>query len=138
MQNHKSFFQIFKELPKAVTSSTSPDARWGITSILFSSSLFLFPLSLSFWAISISIEGGKIMLPSSIISWIFTGLAVVSFLVWILFSIITLRISFYWYQSHRKEDKSEQLTKIQNAIQLLTEEVRRDRNERNRRSKTDG
>ena len=133
MEKQKSLFRVVRELPKSLPTSTSPDAKWGITSILFSISLFLLPLSLSFWAISLSLEGGQIMLPSSLVSWIFAGLAVVSFLAWIGISIIALRLAFHWYRiSPSITDTSQQLNDIKTSINNLTDEIRRDRNERNK------
>ena len=127
MQSDKSLFQIIRELPKAVPTSTSANAKWGLTSILFSLSLFLFPVSLAFWAISISLEGGKIMLPSSLVSWVFAGLAGVSFLAWVGISIFALKLAARWYRlSPTEKDESQQINDAKDAIITEIRGLRKD------------
>lgn len=139
----KKYWGLVRRLPKSIPTAKSAEAKWGVTSILVSLSLFLFPLSLSFWAIWISLEGGKIMLPSSVISWVFAGLAVLSFLAWIAFAVYTLRVILPWYKLSTSVDTNkpfiDAITKevtdsikpLIGEVQTLVQEIRQDRDERN-------
>jgi hypothetical protein len=153
MDNKTTNWQYLRNLPKALPTSITSESKWGVTSVLASLCLFLFPLSLSFWAIWISLDGGKIMPPSSIPSLVFAILAALSFLSWIGITIYMIRVIFPWYKKSSSVDKADKrlehidqslvnmeirLVNIETGINSLTNEIRnllleirRDRNERN-------
>jgi len=83
------------------------------------------------------------MLPSSVISWVFAGLAVLSFLAWIAFAVYTLRVILPWYKLSTSVDTNkpfiDAITKevtdsikpLIGEVQTLVQEIRQDRDERN-------
>lgn len=118
-----------KENIEAIITTTSRGARWGMFAILVSTSQLLLPLSLSFWALSISFNGGKIMPLTSIASWIFYIIAALSFAGWIGFTIFVLRLGINWRNDQSKDPQQEQLDRIEKGIESLVNQKRRGRDE---------
>lgn len=116
-------------------TTTSRGARWGIFAILVSTSQLLLPLSISFWALSVSFNGGEIMPLTSISSWVFYIIAVISFAGWIGFTIFVFRLGINWRNDQSKDPLLEKLDSIEKSIESLTNEIRQERNERKKSSK---
>jgi hypothetical protein len=133
-----------RSLPRELAKVKKSDAQWEITSILVSISTFLFPLSFSFWAMWVSLDGGEIMLPSSVPSVIFASLSALSFVAWIVVTLYAYKVLLRWYRESatKKDDISQELAELRTELtgsidNLVTEvrsllnEIRQDRNERN-------
>jgi hypothetical protein len=100
-------------------SGNSTSSRWGFFSVLISIDLSLFPLSVSFWAISISLEGGKIMYPSSLLSWLFSALAAISFVFWLGFIIFTILTYRHWRINPLIDNTQQRFDNVQDDIKNL-------------------
>lgn len=120
--NVKVTWRTVSSIPKGLQGARSVDAKWGVASILLSVSLFLFPLSFAFWAMWVSLDGGRIMLPSNSVSWIFAGLAVVSFVAWIIVTVYMLATILPWYASSaakvEREQREEQRRRAREDAQM--------------------
>lgn len=153
--NQENMFQLLWKLWRGKTVVTRADAVWGIFALSASVMLFLFLLALSFWAISISLDGGKIMSPSSPLSWLFFSFAILSFVLWLISVVFVLRVGNRWYKNHPitdapvklsqesindisgrlTESVTNKLESLVNNIGTLVSEIRQERNERNNEPK---
>ena len=113
----------------------SSSARQGAFSFLASFTLFLFPLAFSLWAISVSLEGGKIMLPTSVGSLIFAGIAVISFFLWIGFAVFTIAMVRYWFKHPLADKVSDKVDELSGKIDDLINESKSDRGKREKDGK---
>jgi len=123
-----------RSLPRVLAAVAPPDTKWEITSILVSLSTFLFPLSLSFWAMWVSLDGGRIMLPSTVASTIFASLAALCFIAWIVVTVYTLRVLPRWYKesatTRATKGTSQEVTELRADLSRDIAELRADLNSR--------
>ncbi len=118
--NHK----LLRDLPRILPTVTSPDAMWGITSVGISLTLFLIPMAISFWAMQNSLEGGKIVLPTSIISWVFFILAIMCMIAAFVITIFLSRMMIRWYlKSANSKDMSQEFAELKNALIAKMDEL---------------
>lgn len=116
-----------KEKIKLILGITSPDARWGIFAILFAIPLPLWAFAFSFYCLY---RWGGTMNPT-----IWLGLAIAFGVLGFVIFVISMVIGTYWHKHPREDVTLDILTKVTNiesSIANLTNEIRQDRNERNK------
>lgn len=143
----KNNWSLFTSIPRNVPTGKTPDAKWGATSLGFSLVSFFLAVALAFWAIQISLDGGNIMLPSSVGAWVFFIFALLCFIFASAVGIFTWRTAWRWYvESGEVKDTSQELAELQahidskinglaTSIDNLVNEIRQERNERNNKPK---
>ena len=112
---------------KLILGITSPDARWGIFAILFAVPFSLWAFAFSFYCIY---KWGGVMNPA-----IWLGLAIAFGVLGVAMFILSILLGSYWRKHPRKDivpDILKKLTNIESSIVNLTNEIRQDRNERNK------
>jgi len=100
-----------------------PTSRWNFSSILFAFALFFVALVPEF----LSLYEGNGVTGWAIVSWVSTGLGILFFLVFLWFLL--------WCRKNPSEDTTEKMQesidKLASKIDILVDEIRRDREHRN-------
>jgi len=126
---------------KSIYTATSPDARWGVFAILFSVPWALWAFAFSFYSIY---KWGATMTPT-----IWLGLAIFFGILGFVILAFSISLGIYWIKHPRKDVVGGQLTDIKeaidnfekqlndknNAINNLINEIRQERDERNKETK---
>ena len=124
MSESRNLKLLFKSLPTA----TSPDARWGMAGLVAGFVLFAIPLALYFFE-----KGGVLML----LSWVWITLGIIVSIIWLAAAFVFFRVFWGWWKTtnNTKAITATQIIELIEANLQLINEIRQERDERNKDTK---